>query len=1040
MNGFCALLVAGLTALISPAFGQRAPAAMIPLVKDPPRGLVGAMPAGPKASSDLLHLTVSLVPRDPAGLQSFVNAVSDPSNAMYRHFIRPEQIGARFGLPSSEVGKVAAYLSAQGMKIRLVAKNRLAILADSTVAQAQSAFHTSIQNFSVVPADSLDSGRRYSFMSAPELPKEIAWDVVDVSGLENFTRPHHALVPTQIEGLYAAATLYGLGSQGQGRTVAISNWDGFRISNEVLECSQFGLPVPTQGAGSNITVETVEDGNGSAGPEYGEGDLDIQASIAMAPLCHLIIYDDDDPNGNDDPIGTWTQEAEDDSADVITESYGWFLDIADGAAAHNQHVSMSAEGITYLAAAGDSGTSLEYPYPVIDPEVLTVGGTSATVTSSNSRLSEVVWNNLSGAGGGGWIQTEDAFNIRPPYQSTPTFEAWAGVPSMTDAPCRLLPDLALNADPDTGYSVFIESQDYIIGGTSGASPTCAGGLAVVEQQLVSDGFLPADANGHHRFGRIQNLLYSYNEDASVFFDIVSGNIGTLPNGALSQAVPGWDTASGWGAPSFAGLVARVEHVPTVSALSLSATVINGGKPVTGTVTISMPAPSAGVSVKLSATGSYVQVPSSVTVEAGQTTAIFPVTTDGVASEEVVDITASTAYGLQGAQLSLFAATYQAVTISPNAIAGGDTAIGTVALQGAAPAGGFTVTLSSSSSLASVPASVKIPANAMSATFPITTTPVSKGGSATITGTAPTGLAKSATLTIKTATVQSVVLSAFTVVGGSDTVLTGTVTLYGPAIKAGDVVSLSSSNPKIVSVPATVKVAAGSTTATFKVVHHLVPANQNVNITATLNGAPATTGVTVLPFALQGLSVSPSAAGGGASATGTVTLNAAPGSGSGGVHVKLMSSSRSVTVPATVVVAIGSPTATFAVKTAAASVNSTATLTATLNSKSETASLSVQAPFLKSVSVTPASVKGSAATHVAGTVQISGIAPAGGLMVSLTSSNTSAAGVPASVTIPEGRSSVTFTVSHKKVATQSVVTITASLAGVQETTMLTVTPG
>src|SRR6185436_14540125 len=112
--------------------------------------------------------------------------------------------------------------------------------------------------------------------------------------------------------------IYGAGYQGQGRTVAISNWDGYRLSNVPLYYSQYALPTPPGGVNSNVHVVTISGGAGSGTPGA-EGDLDIQMVLGMAPLCEFYIYD----GGASDLIGTLTREVNDNIADVVSESYGW---------------------------------------------------------------------------------------------------------------------------------------------------------------------------------------------------------------------------------------------------------------------------------------------------------------------------------------------------------------------------------------------------------------------------------------------------------------------------------------------------------------------------------------------------------------------------------------------------------------------------------------------------------------------------------------------------------------------------------------------
>lgn len=496
-----------------------------------PAALRHSTDTGRTAANQMLHLSVSLPLADQAGLEEFVNSVNNPSSPNFHHYLTPTQVGERYGLSEVQVSKVANWLRSQGMSVKLVGENRMTILADATVGQAERAFQTQIHNFRSNAQIDADRPHYFAHTSDLQVPASIAAYVRHVNGTENYTRPQFraALNPTQTRGLYNLAPAYGAGYQGQGRTIAISNFDGYRLSNVPLYYSAFGLPTPSGGVGSNITVVTVSGGAGSGTPQ-GEGDLDIQMVLGMAPLCNFRIYD----GGASDLIGVLTAEVNDNLSDVISESYGWNLDAATATSAHNLHLSMSAQGITYMAASGDSGTTLEpYSYPNYDPEVLMVGGTIATVSGSNTRTAEVAWS----SGGGGWSTNTATFNKLPSWQ------VGTGVPTGTNF--RLSPDVALNAAGNgTGAYQFYfngaNTSGYV--GTSFACPVFAGSLGVAEQKIIALGGLTSK-----RFGRIQDLIYSQNGRSDVWFDVTSGSNGKLPSGATSSATVGWDFCTGWGA-------------------------------------------------------------------------------------------------------------------------------------------------------------------------------------------------------------------------------------------------------------------------------------------------------------------------------------------------------------------------------------------------------------------------------------------------------------------------------------------------------------
>jgi hypothetical protein len=193
-----------------------------------------------------------------------------------------------------------------------------------------------------------------------------------------------------------------------------------------------------------------------------------------------------------------------------------------------------------------------------------------------------------------------------------------------------------------------------------------------------------------------------------------------------------------------------------------------------------------------------------------------------------------------------------------------------------------------------------------------------------------------------------------------------------------------------------------------------------------------------PAALSGVSVSPSTVTGPNASTGTVTLTApAP---AGGFPVTLNSASSVATVPASVTVAQGNTTATFAITTTAVTTSTSASITASAGGVTQTTTLTVTPPppaaSLSAVALNPTSVVGGTSSQ--GTVTLTGAAPAGGLIVSLSSNNT-AATVPGSVTVTSGSTAANFTVTTTAVGAATPVTITATNAGVTRTASLSVTP-
>jgi len=195
-------------------------------------------------------------------------------------------------------------------------------------------------------------------------------------------------------------------------------------------------------------------------------------------------------------------------------------------------------GVTVLASSGDSGSTdgssdgkPTVDFPASSPYVIGCGGTRLSLSGAKIS-SEVVWNELSsneGATGGG----VSGFFALPMYQQT------AGVPkSPSGFVGRGVPDVAGNADPETGYNVVVDGSATVIGGTSAVAPLWAGLLGRINQSLGKD------------VGYVNPLLYA-SGSAATFRDITSGTNGTYSAG------PGWDACTGLGSPDGAALLASL---------------------------------------------------------------------------------------------------------------------------------------------------------------------------------------------------------------------------------------------------------------------------------------------------------------------------------------------------------------------------------------------------------------------------------------------------------------------------------------------------
>ncbi len=165
--------------------------------------------------------------------------------------------------------------------------------------------------------------------------------------------------------------------------------------------------------------------------------------------------------------------------------------------------------------------------------------------------------------------------------------------------------------------------------------------------------------------------------------------------------------------------------------------------------------------------------------------------------------------------------------------------------------------------------------------------------------------------------------------------------------------------------------------------------------------------------------------GGASTTGTVTLAAA--APAGGTNVALSTNSPSIiAVPAGILVLDGARSANFPVTTQAVANSISTTITANFGSGITLSNTVSLFPVLFSIGLSQSRV--SAGQTIGGAIFLSASAPAGGIVIVLSSSDTSVATVPATVVVPAGLGRADFSISTSIVQTSKTATIQASYAG------------
>lgn len=354
---------------------------------------------------------------------------------------------------------------------------------------------------------------------------------------------------------YNITPLYQAGITGAGKTIGIATLAAYRQSDAFAYWNSLGLTT-----NPNRITDVLVDGGASTGygvgtEGAGETTLDVQQSGGVAPGANMRVYVA--PNTDAGFLDVFAQPIDENLVDTLSISWGSPEITNDSAATDALHVvflQAAAQGIPVIAAAGDAGAydinrSYQYPdcttllsvdYPAADPLVLAAGGTTLPHTQAHKYGNITVpqerawaWDylrdyfvkyygqayyyaNMYPVGGGGGVSVNFA---RPNYQA-----GVAGVVNSAAAqsmfckgavigqsgnsvvdlidmpgsvPGRNLPDVSLNADPYSGYSVY---QD----GSWGAG---SGGTSFVAPQLNGI-FTLISAGKNGRVGLLQPQLYN----------------------------------------------------------------------------------------------------------------------------------------------------------------------------------------------------------------------------------------------------------------------------------------------------------------------------------------------------------------------------------------------------------------------------------------------------------------------------------------------------------------------------------------------------
>ncbi|HEY2746707.1 MAG TPA: S53 family peptidase [Polyangia bacterium] len=514
-----------------------------PLDGRPPDRVASAVDLGPLAPDATVDFVVGLTLRQPTLLHRYI-----ASRSSHDFSLAPVDFAESFAVSAQDYARVVSWMRQSGVFITRTTAGRTTVSATGPAAAVEALFGVELHQYSDA------EGTFFAAAGPITVANDLLGVVNGVVGLSGTSgwKPHlawpdlsagAALTPTDMHTLYNSAAI---ANPGMGETVAILGSGG--APDPVTDLGDFMThykPYNLTTVSSYMQVFVGgpnRDDVATANGESIENVLDAEMVLSMAPMATIqhVLTATNQPGLFTDGISYIVNQLP--QAHAATVSFG---SCERGAA---QEVAVldtlfqqaQAEGQQWFFASGDTGTDgcrdgsgnthITAGWPDSSPYVIGVGGTEI-----GSSGTEIVWNQNSATGGeaaGGGAPSE--IFSKPAYQmgKTPNDNA------------RDTPDISAIAG---GGGVFVayHSQHGTVGGTSAASPLCAGAWALVDQGKGGGGITDA-------------LTKIYMMGSAGFNDVTSGdNGGPGGSGAGYAAGPGYDVATGWGSPNIANLITNL---------------------------------------------------------------------------------------------------------------------------------------------------------------------------------------------------------------------------------------------------------------------------------------------------------------------------------------------------------------------------------------------------------------------------------------------------------------------------------------------------
>jgi subtilase family serine protease len=568
-HGLPAALLCAFAALAAPAAAQDAPVRMKGTLSRP---LGEGRPVGPLDRGADVRFSFTFPVRNRPQLDALLASLYEPLDPLYHRFLKTGEFAQRFGPTQEDFEAVVAFAKRSGLRVTAQPANRMVLSVAGPPEAVENALDVKLQLFR-----SEKTGRVFHGPDRePSLPASIAARVAGIVDLDDAiepmsnlarreasgspspngigTGPNGGLSPNNIVNAYG---LTGVTEKGTGQSIALFELDGYLASDITFYEDTFALPhVPLQnvlldGVSGTPTPPTVQNPY-PGGPA--EVTLDIELAIALAPsMTKLYVYE------GSSFVNIFNQIASDNLAQQVSSSWYDGRDFDPSQATRDGENTafqqMASQGQSLYIATGDYGDKVRIGTDGSGNPILAFG---VQDPSAQPWCTGVAGTTLATNGAGGAWQSETAWSGSTGGISTVWLIPWYQskiVPAGTNGSSthRNLPDVALDSDPNTGYSIrYYGTWFGGFGGTSCAAPLWAAFTARVNQHRASAGM--------GRLGFLNPMVYYLGHTSSRYaaelHDITTGNNGTYPAGA------GYDNVTGWGTFQGAALLADLDFQAT----------------------------------------------------------------------------------------------------------------------------------------------------------------------------------------------------------------------------------------------------------------------------------------------------------------------------------------------------------------------------------------------------------------------------------------------------------------------------------------------